>query len=101
MLYKGLEVIDNAVAGCGASLTTCITIPSTVVAIENEAFYGCTNLKEIHLCEGLQTINREFQDCSPHMHICIPSTAMDKGMPCTPHYNGGHLQDARHWRRCS
>lgn len=73
--YEGLPVrgiADSAAANC-TQLTT-VTIPSSVQAIGNYAFFGCTKLTTVHLQEGsLFHLGEEaFANTSQLTHITLP-----------------------------
>ena len=58
-----------------------ITLPSSLVEIGSCAFHSCSNLREVELNEGLQTIeNHSFYNCTSLQIITIPSTVTEIGM---------------------
>ncbi|AUW37073.1 hypothetical protein C1937_01235 [Metamycoplasma hominis] len=59
--------------------TTKVTIPSSIKEIGENAFYGCTNLKEVILNEGLEIIgNRAFSN-TKIKSITIPGSVKEIG----------------------
>lgn len=57
-----------------------ITIPSTVVDINESAFMGCTNLRSVVLTEGIERIkSTTFDECASLERISIPSTVTKIG----------------------
>ena len=58
-----------------------ITFPSTIVEIGEEAFYNCSNLREVDLHNnGLKKIrDRVFYDCRLLESITLPSTLLEIG----------------------
>ena len=56
-----------------------IELPATLTTISQDAFYGCTSLKNVTLHEGITTINqRAFYNCKL-AQITIPSTVTSIG----------------------
>ena len=52
-----------------------ITIPSTVKVIGESAFRNCTRLRNVKLCDGLESIHRgAFKGCTSLERIGIPSS---------------------------
>ncbi len=52
-----------------------VTLPSTLVSIEKEAFRCCTNLERIELPEGVVSIGEgAFQDCTYVQDVSLPTT---------------------------
>ena len=57
-----------------------INLPSTLLAIGDNAFDGCSNLQQINLPEGLEYIGQSaFTDCTSLKSITIPSTVKQLG----------------------
>ena len=57
-----------------------LILPSTVKAINNSAFNGCTELNTIDLPEGLITIgNYAFQNCSLLTEMTFPASLQSVG----------------------
>ena len=55
-----------------------VTIPSSVIEIEESAFELCNNLTEVKLGEGIKNIGkRAFASCSGLVRINFPSTVTD------------------------
>ena len=58
--------------GCGGLIS--VTIPSSVTAIGNYAFYQCTGLEDVIFANGLQTIGKyAFQECHSLDSINLPN----------------------------
>ena len=50
-----------------------VYMPDTITTINNQAFEGCENLRELHISEGLTTLGaRVFQDCIGLETINLP-----------------------------
>lgn len=81
--YTVTTIGSDAFAYCDK--LTSVTIPESVQSIEEGSFEGfafgnCTNLKEVHLAEGLSTIGRAaFQGCKELSSIIIPSNIISIG----------------------
>ena len=59
---------------------TYIRLPNSVKHIGNGAFYNCSQLAFVDLSEGLTTIGKEaFNNCDALTHITIPSTVTSIG----------------------
>jgi formylglycine-generating enzyme required for sulfatase activity len=57
-----------------------VTLPSTLVSIEKEAFRRCTNLESVDLPEGVVFIgDGAFQDCTYVKEVSLPSTLRHVG----------------------
>lgn len=87
---------DYAFKNC-VSLTS-VTLGAGVTKIENDAFKGCSNLKEVEFrCEKLESIgSRAFENCSSLESISIPKsiTRIDSSS-----FNGTKLyNDANNWK---
>ena len=78
-LCDGMKTIGTAFQDCWR--LTHIRIPSSVVAIDANAFQGCSSLKEIQLSEGLLSIGQSSFSFSPLKCVCIPSSvaSVDEG----------------------
>ena len=73
-LCNGLKHIENDVfRGCKS--LKFITIPSTVIK-----FYGCEQLKEVKICEGVQSIGRFAFACTSLERLQLP-LAIQASMP--------------------
>lgn len=60
------------------SETEAIFIPSNITKIGQEAFIGCVMLKDVHISEGVNTIDTlAFGDCVRLDEITIPNTVRD------------------------
>lgn len=69
---------NNAFYNC--SNITYIRIPNSVKHIKYRAFYNCSQLAFVDLSEGLTTIGEEaFNNCDALTHITIPSTVTSIG----------------------
>lgn len=89
------EVVDNClidksrnllVQGCMNSI-----IPSTVTAIQANAFQGCSKLTSVAIPSGVSLIpSYTFDDCTSLTDVVIPSTVTDIEM--LAFYNCGQLQ---------
>ena len=79
-MNDGLQKIgDWAFHNC-SSLES-ITMPSTLVEIGFNAFYGCIDLREVIFNDGLQKIGPSaFFNCSSMESATSPSTLVDIGM---------------------
>ena len=78
-IKEGVQKIgDRAFYNC-RSLDS-ITLPSTVIDIGNDAFNGCSNLREVILNDGLKKIGEQaFYNCSSLESIKLPSTLVEIG----------------------
>ena len=97
----------GAFAYCGMAS---ITLPSSLVSIGNEAFYGCSSLRRIHLPENVEEVSgTAFNECYNLNLIAAPKTLMGKiaspygriefydvpGFGVTLDANGGVFADGR------
>ena len=72
-LPKAITTIENGVF-CASSLKS-IEMGDNIIAIKSWAFYGCSNLVNICLPEGLERIGQcSFQGCDSLKEVTIPST---------------------------
>ena len=79
VLNEGLTVICSYAFSNCSSLPN-ITLPFTVIEIDQDAFNSCTNLREVVLNEGLQKIeNSAFIYCTSLASITLPSTVIEIG----------------------
>lgn len=59
---------------------TSISIPKTITVIPAGAFYGCSNLKEVQLSDGLKQLGAAcFAGCSSIEELQIPNSVTDFG----------------------
>lgn len=66
---------NKLISGCESTI-----IPSNVISIEDEAFYGCTGLKSIVIPDSVQSIEGSaFAICSSLENIEIPASVTDIG----------------------
>ena len=80
ILYIGENLYPYTGAFQGCNRLKSIKIPSTVINICRNAFYGCISLESAELSEGLQTIsNYVFYNCSSLKSIAIPNTVETVG----------------------
>ena len=71
-LYTVNEICASAFSSCRMNK---LTIPNTVTAIGNYAFYYCNNLKEVRIPEGVVSIGESaFFSCFGLRRIDLPST---------------------------
>ena len=75
--YKSEQYTVNEI--CASAFSSCrmekLTIPNTVTAIGNYAFYSCYNLKEVWIPEGVVSIGKyAFSNCFGLRRIDLPST---------------------------
>ena len=47
-----------------ASITSCVEFPAFQQTLQNDAFFGCTNLQSIDLSQATYINNRVFKDCT-------------------------------------
>ena len=81
VLYDGFLQRIGSLAFARCSSLSRIDIPPSVTQICDHAFAWCTALVEVVLHEGLNILgHRIFRDCSPLLHLDIPST-----VTCTPY----------------
>ena len=72
--YKVVAIKDNAFTLNNKKLVS-VEIPSTVTIIEEFAFFTCSNLTSVKMCEGVTRIeNRAFVGCNKLISIELPST---------------------------
>ncbi len=77
---KNLEIPDGILGIASEAFKEChllesVTIPGTVYDIGEKAFYGCTRLKQVRLCEGVTKIHQvAFAKCPALESITIPGT---------------------------
>ena len=58
-----------------------IEIPSSIKVIEADAFHGCSNIYEVVLCEGLETIgDYAFVECRALGRVAIPNSVKNIGV---------------------
>ena len=70
----GLEVFIDC------SGLTNVTIPNSVIRIEDEAFYNCTNLTSVMIDNGVMSIGSyAFADCSGLTSITVPNSVTSIG----------------------
>ena len=76
---EGLQKIEHyAFYNCKSLVS--ITLPSTLVEIGTNAFYGCNNLREVIFNDGMQKIDLyTFCNCSSLESIKFPSTLVEIG----------------------
>ena len=68
-------VVDGVFQDCAI---TSVSLPATITAIPNGAFYGCLQLKGVTLPEGITTIGAgAFANCSSLEEIYLPETITD------------------------
>lgn len=69
--YDQLDVLR--VGGLGGKAFTQVTLPETVVAIDDNAFNGCTQLESINLPDSIETIGASaFNACWALESVIIP-----------------------------
>ena len=92
-ICRGMEALTtveyeeaNEITGIGSyafyncSALATVTIPDTVVNVENNAFQGCSSLTTVTLPEGLTSIgNYAFQDCSSLATVTLPESLQTIG----------------------
>lgn len=60
-----------------------ITLPNSVITIENKCFEGCTSLAEIQIPSSVTKLNdRCFSNCTSLANITIPSSVTSIGYSC-------------------
>lgn len=75
--YNELPVTQISNSAFKNSYITSISIPDTVITIEDESFYGCNYIKKIEFRGNskLDRINKKtFQDCTSLENIVIPKS---------------------------
>jgi len=73
-----MKIMKGAFSGC-ESISN-ITVPSTIVKIDDCTFNLCIKLRQVVLNEGLKKIGREaFKECKALESITLPSTLTDIG----------------------
>lgn len=79
--YKGLPVRElssssfNAVSNPVCGLITKVTIPSSIVKINSNAFFKCNGLTEVVIPEGVTELGGDiFRECKNLESISFPST---------------------------
>ena len=75
--YKGKKYAVTAIgnkAFCGCSFLKSVTLPSTIVTIEDDAFYKCTALESVEIPEGVKELGNAFESSDRLKTIVIPST---------------------------
>ena len=75
--YKGKKYAVTAIgnkAFCGCSFLKSVTLPSTIVTIEDDAFYKCTTLESVEIPEGVKELGNAFESSDRLKTIVIPST---------------------------
>ena len=75
--YKGKKyavtvVGKKAFAGCSYLMS--VTLPSTIVTIEDDAFSRCSRLESVEIPEGVKVLGNAFTSCAYLKSIVIPST---------------------------
>lgn len=78
-ISEGIEKVKQAAFADGGvdgiNHITKVTIPSSVIELEEWAFSGCTNLTNIKIDEGLKIIlGAAFMDCTSLKEIVLPSS---------------------------
>ena len=81
VLPSGLTVLeDSALSDCGL---ISVTIPSTITAIPNNLFYGCTKLQEVNLPDTIQSFGSSaFSGCTSLTTVQLPEglTFIESGL---------------------
>ncbi len=75
--YKGKKYAVTAIgkkAFCGCSFLKSVTLPSTIVTIEDDAFGNCTALESVDILEGVKELGDAFAGSDRLKSIVIPST---------------------------
>ena len=73
-----ITIEDGAFFGCKG--LTSVSIPSLVTAIGNWAFFGCTGLKNVSISSSVTTIGDwAFFDCTSLTSVTIPSSVIAIG----------------------
>lgn len=85
--YKSEQYTVNEI--CASAFSRCrmekLTIPNTVTAIGEYAFYYCNHLKEVRVPEGVVSIGEyAFSDCFGLRRIDLPSTLKQIGSSFFP-----------------
>ena len=70
--YAVTSIGQNAFFDC-SSLKS-VTLPSSLISIEDCAFIGCTALESVEIPEGVKELGNAFLSCSNLKSIIIPST---------------------------
>ena len=75
--YKGKKYAVTAIgnkAFCGCSFLKSVTLPSTIVTIEDDAFGTCPALESVEIPEGVKELGDAFAGSDRLKTIVIPST---------------------------
>lgn len=71
---NGVVIDDNIVYQCDDENIETLVIPDGIICISDDAFYGCSRLRDIQLPDSLVHIeNCAFADCYSLGEITIPS----------------------------
>ena len=84
-MNDGLQKIGNGAFFNCKSLKS-ITLPSTVVEIDNYAFNGCSKLKEVELDGIPQYKNEAFYNCGALERFLFPKTSRLENIIQTSHW---------------
>lgn len=81
VIFSGNRVIaKEAFSGCTALKELIFTEETPVVIIGDQAFFGCSGLTEVELCQGLEEIgSKAFADCSGMEKITLPKSLKKVG----------------------
>lgn len=71
--YSVVAIDDNAFWGCGE--LTSVTMPNTITSIGDRAFYNCMQLSNVSFSNSVRTIGIEaFNFCRALKHIVLPAS---------------------------